>query len=241
MLLFKQIFEEDGLGDRVTKDAMFDEFAEAAKALANGRRAELVDVLAQGERHVDELANEIGQSVANTSFHLRTLANAGLVTTRRHGTRIYYQLASERVYDLWAAIRDVSAAHRVRLDELTHDYLGNRSRLPQISRDELVRRMDAGDVSVIDVRPRAEYDAGHIAQAISIPIDELPKQVAGLPADLDIVAYCRGPYCAFADDAVRLARRRRRTALRLEDGFPEWRRAGLPTSRGGAVFSRPSG
>jgi rhodanese-related sulfurtransferase len=216
------------MGDRQAKDALFDAFGAVAKALANGRRAELVDVLAQGERHVDELASEIGQSVANTSFHLRVLATTGLVTTRRDGTRIYYRLASERVGELWAALRDVAATHHDQLDELAAAYLGDRDRLEQIGRAELAERIATGEVVIIDVRPAAEYTAGHIAGARSIPIDELAANVKALPDDVEVVAYCRGPYCVFADDAVRLLRRRGRAARRLEDGFPEWQGAELP-------------
>ena len=216
------------MGDRRAKDALFDAFADVAKALGNGRRAELVDVLVQGERHVDELAAEIGQSVANTSFHLRALATAGLVTTRRDGTRIYYRISSSRVGELWSALRDVAAAHYEQLDALAAAYLGDRSRLEQINRGELARRLRAGDVVVIDVRPAAEYAAGHIATARSIPIDQLAASISRLPDEVEIVAYCRGPYCVFADDAVRLLRRRGRRARRLEDGFPEWHRAALP-------------
>jgi len=216
------------MGDRQAKDAVFDAFADVAKALGNGRRAELVDVLAQGERHVDDLAGEIGQSVANTSFHLRALAAAGMVTTRRDGTRIFYRLASERVADLWSALRDVAAAHHESLDELAAAYLGDRTRLDEIGREELAERIAAGEVIVVDVRPAAEYASGHIAGAVSIPIDDLAANVAALPPDVEVVAYCRGPYCVFADDAVRLLRRRGRTASRLEGGFPEWRRARLP-------------
>jgi rhodanese-related sulfurtransferase/predicted transcriptional regulator len=215
------------MGDRQAKDALFDAFGEVAKALGNGRRAELVDVLAQGERHVDELAAEIGQSVANTSFHLRVLATAGLVTTRRDGTRIYYRLVSMRVGELWSAVRDVTAAHHEQLAELAAAYLGDRGRLEQIGRSELSERLAAGDVVVIDVRPAAEFAAGHISGARSIPIDQLAANIKALPAGVEVVAYCRGPYCVFADDAVRLLRRRGRVARRLEDGFPEWQRAGL--------------
>jgi rhodanese-related sulfurtransferase/predicted transcriptional regulator len=222
------------MGDRQAKDALFDAFGEVAKALGNGRRAELIDVLGQGERHVEELADEIGHSVANASFHLRVLAAAGLVTTRRQGTRIYYRLASPRVTDLWAALRDVAAAHHEALDDLATAYLGDRTRLEQIGRDELAERMASGDVVVIDVRPSAEYAAGHIAGAVSIPIDDLAANIAALPADLEVVAYCRGPYCVFADDAVRLLRRRGRSAHRLQDGFPEWRCAELPVEVGAA-------
>jgi rhodanese-related sulfurtransferase len=216
------------MGDRQAKDALFDAFGEVAKALGNGRRAELVDVLAQGERHVDELAAEIGQSVANTSFHLRVLATAGLVTTRRDGTRIYYRLASMRVGELWSALRDVTAAHHEHLDDLATAYLGDRDRLEQIGRSELAERLAAGDVVVIDVRPAAEFAAGHISGARSIPIDQLAANIKALPADVEVVAYCRGPYCVFADDAVRLLRRRGRPARRLQDGFPEWVHAELP-------------
>ena len=216
------------MGDRQAKDSLFDAFGEVAKALGNGRRAELVDVLAQGERHVDELAVEIGQSLANTSFHLRVLATAGLVTTRRDGTRIYYRLASERVGELWSALRDVTATHHRQLDELAAAYLGDRCRLEQIGRNELVERIAAGDVVVVDVRPAAEFAAGHISGARSIPIDQLTASIRDLPADVEVVAYCRGPYCVFADDAVRLLRRHGRAARRLQDGFPEWARADLP-------------
>lgn len=222
------------MGDRQAKDLLLDAFADVAKALGNGRRAELIDVLAQGERHVDDLSAEIGQTVANTSFHLRVLATAGLVTTRRDGTRIYYRLVSERVGELWAALRDVASAHHDQLDELAAAYLGDRSRLEQIDRRELAERLAAGVVVVVDVRPAAEYAAGHIAGARSIPIDRLAASVNDLPTEVEIVAYCRGPYCVFADDAVRLLRRRGRPARRLEAGFPEWRRDDLPVEMASA-------
>lgn len=220
------------MGDRAAKDALFDGFAEVAKALGSGRRAEIIDVLAQGERHVEDLAHEIGQSVANTSFHLRSLAGAGLVVTRRERTRIYYRLASERVGELWAALREVAGAHLEQLDDLAAAYLGDRDQLEQISRDELARRLDEGGIVVIDVRPEAEYASGHIAGARSIPINRLARQLRRLPDGVEVVAYCRGPYCVFADDAVRLLRRRGRTARRLEDGYPEWRGAELPVEIG---------
>lgn len=222
------------MGDRRAKDELFDAFSDVAKAIGNGRRAELVDVLVQGERHVDELALEIGQSVANTSFHLRVLANAGVVTTRRDGTRIYYRLASQRVGELWSAVRDVAAAHHEQIDELAAAYLGDRDRLEQIDRAELAKRLVAGDVVVVDVRPAAEFAAGHIAGACSIPIDQLASSIKNLPGSIEVVAYCRGRYCVFADDAVRLLRRRGRQARRLEDGFPEWQRARYPVETSAA-------
>jgi rhodanese-related sulfurtransferase/DNA-binding transcriptional ArsR family regulator len=220
------------VGDRAAKDALFDGFADVAKALANGRRAEMIDVLAQGERHVEGLADEIGQSVALTSFHLRALAAAGLVVTRRDRTRIYYRLASDRVGDLWGALREVASAHHEQVDDLAAAYLGDRDRLEQITRDELAQRLTAGDVVVIDVRPAAEYASGHISGARSIPIDKLARQLRHIPDNVEVVAYCRGPYCVFADEAVRLLRRRGRAALRLEDGYPEWRHAHLPVEIG---------
>ncbi len=218
------------MGDRAAKNALFDGLADVAKALATGRRAELIDVLAQGERHVEDLAEAIDQSMANTSFHLRALAAAGLVSTRRDGTRIYYRLTSARVAELWAALTDVAAAHHRQLDELSAAYIGDRDSLEQITRDELARRLTADDIVVIDVRPAAEYAAGHIAGARSVPVDGLADQIRSLPDGAEIVAYCRGPFCVFADEAVRMLQDRGRTALRLEDGYPEWQRARHPVT-----------
>lgn len=210
------------------KQALFDGFAAVAKALSSGRRAELVDVLAQGERHVEELAAQIDQSVANTSFHLRALAAAGLVRTRREGTRVYYRLSSGRVAELWDALRDVAATHHAEMAELSAAYLGERDRFDEVSRQELAERLAAGDVIVVDVRPPEEYAAGHIAGARSIPSERLAEELRTLPAEVEVVAYCRGPYCVLADDAVRLLHEQGRRARRLQDGFPEWRRARLP-------------
>jgi rhodanese-related sulfurtransferase/predicted transcriptional regulator len=220
------------MGDRVAKDALFAAFAEVAGALGSGRRAEIVDLLAQGERSVEEIAQQIAQSVANTSHHLRTLARAGLVTTRREGTRIYYALSSQRVERLWAAIRAVAEEHAAGLDELARAYLGDRAQLDAIDAHALLERMRHGEVVVLDVRPRVEYLAGHIAGARSLPIAELRRRLHSLPEDNEIVAYCRGPYCVYADDAVRQLHEQGFRAIRLEDGFPEWRRAGLPVAAG---------
>jgi rhodanese-related sulfurtransferase len=220
------------MGDREAKDALYDGFAEAAKALASGRRAEIVDLLAQGERSVDEIAAELGQTVANTSHHLRAMARAGLLTTRREGTRIYYGLASERVGDLWVALRDVARDHVAGLERLATAYLGDRDGLEVIDRDELAARIRRRQVVVLDVRPTAEFASGHIAGARSMPITELRRRLRSLPKDADVVAYCRGPYCVYADDAVRELRRKGLRARRLVDGFPEWKRAGLPVAAG---------
>lgn len=220
------------MGDRQAKDALFDAFAEVAKAMASGRRSEIIDVLSQGERSVEELAREISQSVANTSHHLHALARAGLVTTRRDGTRIFYALASEHVGRLWAAMREVAGEHVAGIERLAEAYLGDRSQLEAISRDELSGRLQRGEVVVLDVRPEAEYRAGHIRGARSLPYSELRRRIRSLPKDAEVVAYCRGPYCVYADDAVRELRRRGYEARRLQDGFPEWKSAGLPVAAG---------
>jgi rhodanese-related sulfurtransferase len=208
--------------------ALFDAFASAAQALGNGRRAEIVDVLAQGERSVDEIAGEISQSVANTSQHLHVLARAGLVRSRREGTRVFYRLASERVGDLWAAVRTVAVRHVAEVNQLADEYLGERDGVEHVSAEELQKRLARGDVVVLDVRPEPEYKAGHIPGAQSVPLEALSSLAPKLPRRRQIVAYCRGPYCVYADDAVRLLRARGLKARRLDVGFPEWRRAGLP-------------
>jgi rhodanese-related sulfurtransferase len=210
------------------KAAMFDALASVAQALGSGRRAEIVDLLAQGERSVEEIATEIDQSVANTSQHLQVLARPGLVRSRREGTRIFYRLASDRVSDLWAAVRDVAVRHVAEVGVLADEYLGERDEVEQLSAEELEQRLARDQVVLLDVRPEPEYRAGHIAGARSAPLDELPELLSKLPRRREIVAYCRGPYCVYADDAVRLLRARGLKARRLEVGFPEWRRAGLP-------------
>jgi rhodanese-related sulfurtransferase/DNA-binding transcriptional ArsR family regulator len=221
-----------GVTRRGAKDALYEGFADVAKALASGRRAEIVDLLAQGERSVEEVAAEIGQSVANTSHHLRALAQAGLVTTRRDGTRIYYALSSEQVAALWSALRDVAAEHVAGLDRLASAYMGDRRGIDVVDRAELAARLKRREVLVLDVRPTSEYAAGHITGARSVPITELRRHLRALPKNAEVVAYCRGPYCVYADDAVRELNRRGFKARRLIDGFPEWKRAGLPVAVG---------
>jgi rhodanese-related sulfurtransferase len=226
------------MAGRTAKDALFDSFAEVAKALASGRRVEIADLLAQGERPVEEIAGEIGQSVANTSHHLRAMARAGLVTTRRDGTRIFYRLASDRVGDLWVALRDVAAEHVAGLERLAGAYLGDRAGVEVVGREELAARLERGEVVVLDVRPSAEFESGHITGARSTPIAKLRRHLRALPPGVEVVAYCRGPYCVYADEAVRELNRRGFHAQRLIDGFPEWKRAGLPVAApAGAVGS----
>jgi rhodanese-related sulfurtransferase len=222
------------MGDRAAKDALFDGLAEVARALASGRRAEIVELLAQGERSVEQVAAEIDQTVANTSHHLRALVRGGLLETRRDGTRIYYRLASEQVAELWAAMRAVAGERVAGLDRLAAAYLGERDGIEVIGRDELAARLRRGEVVVLDVRPEPEFAAGHIAGARSIPVAQLRRQLRTLAPDTEVIAYCRGPYCVYADDAVRQLRRQGFTARRLEDGYPEWRRAGHPVATGRA-------
>lgn len=217
--------------DPGAKAALYDALAESAKALANGRRAELVDVLSQGERSVEELAEEIDQSVANTSQHLQRLLRSGLVRSRREGTRIYYSLSTELVGELWRTMRRSAEEHVAGLEQLAADYLGDRTKLRTISRDDLRARLRDGDIVVIDVRPEPEYAGGHIRGAISIPIHDLRARLGEIPDGAEVVAYCRGPYCVYADEAVRLLSKQGVTAARLEDGFPEWKAARLPVTR----------
>jgi rhodanese-related sulfurtransferase len=186
---------------------------------------------------VDELAAEIGQSAANTSQHLRHLAGAGLVRTRRAGNRVIYALTDRQVGALWATLRSVAANHVAQIDRLAAAYLGDREGLETISRDELAGRLRGGDMVILDVRPAAEYQAGHILGAHSVPITTLQTELDRLTGDQEVVAYCRGPYCVYADEAVRELRRRGVPARRLEDGYPEWADAGLPTAAGSPTRS----
>jgi rhodanese-related sulfurtransferase/DNA-binding MarR family transcriptional regulator len=227
------------MATRASKDRLFDGLAAVGKALSSGRRLELLDVLSQGPRSVERLAGEIDQSVANTSAHLRNLLAAGLVTSERDGNRVVYRLTGPEVEGLWASLRAAAQAHAATIDRLASDYLGDRSRLESITRAELAGRL-AGDPPplVLDVRPAAEFLSGHVPGAISLPpgdVADVADRLRRLPADSDVVAYCRGPFCVYADDAVRELRRRGVRARRLEDGFPEWRRSGLPVAVGAAT------
>jgi rhodanese-related sulfurtransferase/DNA-binding transcriptional ArsR family regulator len=215
------------MSDRHAKAALYDAFASVARALASGRRAEIVDLLAQGDRSVEEIASETGQSMAATSHHLKILATSGLARSRRDGRRIYYGLASERVSELWAAVRDVASRHVAEVGVLADDYLGSRDAVEQVTASELAERLTHGSVVLLDVRPEPEFSAGHIAGARSAPLDILGDVASTLPRG-PVVAYCRGPYCVYADDAVRLLQARGIEARRLDVGYPEWQRAGLP-------------
>ena len=210
--------------DRLRKDALFEAIAVMGKAFASPRRLELLDLLAQGPRTVQALAQHSGQSVANTSQHLQGLHASGLVARERQGTSVRYTLAGRQVLALWVALRDASVAQLAEVERAAREYLGDE--VEAIGRDELLVRLGRGDIVLIDVRPLDEYEAGHIEGALSIPYDELRGRLAELPADRELIAYCRGPFCAYAHDAVRQLTAAGRTARRLDDGWPEWRLAG---------------
>jgi rhodanese-related sulfurtransferase len=218
--------------DRATKEALFDGVAQVAKALANGRRAEIVDVLANGERSVDSLAAEVRQSIANTSQHLQILKNAGLAATRRDGTFVYYRLASPEVITFWRALQGIARESRADIDRLAHEYLGgDADDIEELTKEKLWERLQRKDkLVVLDVRPREEYEAGHIPGALSIPLEELKKRVKELPRSTQIVAYCRGPLCAMAPEATRYLKRRGFKVTRMVDGAPDWNAAGFPLS-----------
>jgi DNA-binding transcriptional ArsR family regulator len=206
---------------RGRKDALFEAIAMLGKGFASPVRLELLDLLAQAPRTVNELADASGQSMANTSQHLQALQAAGLVSRQREGTSVRYAVAGEDVLALWLALRNASAARLAEVERAARDYLGEE--VEAIGREELIARLSRGDAVLVDVRPTEEYAAGHIEGARSIPIDELDRRLAELPPDREVIAYCRGPFCAYAHEAVRVLQADGRQARRLEEGWPEWR------------------
>lgn len=218
-----------GIWSRAAKSELHELFGGVGKALANGHRVEMLDLLAQGERSVEVLAARSDISIALASAHLQTLRRAGLVASRRDGNRVLYRLAGDDVYVLLSALRTV-ASRQGEAQQATRRYLG--APVVAVTRDELVARVRAGDAIVVDLRPADEYLAGHIAGALSIPLPDLEARLAELPVEPEVVAYCRGPYCAMSPEGVALLQRLGRRARRLEDGFPEWRLAGLPVATG---------
>jgi rhodanese-related sulfurtransferase len=211
------------------KSALFEAIAVMGKAFASATRLELLDLLAQGPRTVEELARASGQSTANTSQHLQALHAAGMVTRAREGTRVRYAIAGDRALRLWLALRDSSVAQLGEVERAARDYLGDD--VEAIGREELVERLGRGDVVLVDVRPQQEFAAGHIDGARSIPLDELEQRLAELPADREVVAYCRGPFCAYAHEAVRRLRASGHPARRLDEGWPEWQLAAKSSTK----------
>lgn len=211
------------------KHKIFSQFARVGKALGNGNRLELLDFLAQSERNVEQLAQVAGLSLANTSQHLQHLRQAGLVTSRKQGLKVYYKISGADVILLLQSLRQVTERHVAEVNQLVSTYLNVKDNLEAIPRDELISRVKDGLVTVIDVRPVEEYAAGHIPGAINIPLHELELRLNELSTEQEIVAYCRGPHCVLAFDAVASLRQQGLQARRMQDGFPEWQVAGLPT------------
>jgi len=210
------------------KGDIFNQFSRIGKALSNGNRLQILEYLAQTERSVDDLANIAGLSVANTSQHLQQLRQVGLVSSSKQGLKVYYRIASDDVIELMQVLRRVAELHLADVGQLVSTYLSVKDELEPLSREELMARVEQGLVTVIDVRPEAEFVAGHLPGAINIPPDELEKRLKMLDTEQEVVAYCRGPHCVYSFDAVERLRSKGIKASRLEEGFPEWKSAGYP-------------
>ena len=213
---------------REFKDQLFEQFARIGKALASPKRLEILDLLAQGERTVEEIARETAMPLANASQHLQVLKGARMVESRREGLYAYYRLADEAVFRTWQAVRALGETRLAEIDRVVETFLENRDALEAVGAAALMERLSDGNVVVLDVRPEQEYRAGHIPGALSVPVDALEAALQALPKDKEIVAYCRGPYCVFSDEAVTLLRSRGYQARRLAEGLPDWRAKGLP-------------
>jgi rhodanese-related sulfurtransferase len=214
------------------KEGLYEQFARIGKAISNPKRIELLDLLCQGERSVEVLAETARMGVTNTSAHLKVLREARLVDTRKEGTRVFYRLADEAVCEFFFSLRDLASNKFAEVDQLIQDYFVARDQLEPVGRAELLARADDGDLIVLDVRPGEEYEAGHIPGAISMPLEELERRLSGLREDAEIVAYCRGPYCVLAPQALEVLHSHGFNARRLEEGLLEWRQAGLPVTVG---------
>jgi rhodanese-related sulfurtransferase/predicted transcriptional regulator len=221
---------EEPMGDRTFKVNLYSQFAQLGKALASPARLELLDLLAQGERSVEDLAQEAALGIANASAHLQALSRARLVASRKEGLRVYYRLADPSIFRLWVALREAGEHQYAEIDRLVATYLQDRRTLQAVSREELAQRLTDGETLVLDVRPLLEYRQGHIAGARSMPVEELEQRLAELAPHRQIVAYCRGPYCVFADEAVTMLRTHGFAAERYVEGYPDWAAAGLPVA-----------
>jgi rhodanese-related sulfurtransferase/DNA-binding transcriptional ArsR family regulator len=215
---------------RAFKAALYQQFARVGKALSSPHRIEMMELLSQGERTVESLADELGLGMGNASAHLQVLREARLVESRKEGLFVHYRVADDVVLKLLEGLRRVAESRLAEVDRLVESYFGDRTEMDAIGFDELRSRLKAGSVILLDVRPAGEYAAGHIAGALSVPHDQLEERLREIPKDKEVVAYCRGPYCVFADQVVATLKGKRRKARRLEAGFPEWKNAGLPVS-----------
>jgi rhodanese-related sulfurtransferase len=220
------------MSHRDFKDPLYAEFARIGHTVSAPKRIELLDLLAQGEKSVETLAEQSATPVKNTSAHLRVLRQARLVETRRDGTRVFYRLAADEVFHFLRGLQTLGQSRLAEVEQVTHTYLTSRDELEPVTLAELKRLMRDGDVTVIDVRPRAEYEAGHIVGALSVPVAELGRRLRELPKSREVIAYCRGPYCVYSLEAVALLHKRGYRARRADEGFPDWRVAGLPVARG---------
>jgi rhodanese-related sulfurtransferase/DNA-binding transcriptional ArsR family regulator len=220
---------------RALKNALNDQFARIAKAVANPHRLEIIDLLAQGERSVDDIAQETDLSTANASQHLGALREAHLVTTRKKGLYVYYRLSDPTIYQLLQVIREIAEHQLAEVDRIVDTYLHNREALEPITSQELAARLTEPDLIILDVRPTEEYQRGHITGATSIPVDELAQRINELSSQHEIVAYCRGSYCVFADEAIEILQAQGYRVRRLEKGYPDWQLAGLPTETSSRV------
>lgn len=216
------------MSTQTMKRELYQSIAKVAQALASGNRLQLLEFMAQGERSVDALAAMTGMTVANASQHLQALRRAGVVAARKDGQRVYYRVAGDDVVRLYHGLRVVAESRLAEVRQLVNEFLGDRGALEPVRAEELLARAKKGLVTVLDVRPREEYEAGHLPGAVNIPIDRLESELARLPRKREVVAYCRGPYCLMSFEAVAALRKRGWKARRLEDGFPEWKAAGLP-------------
>jgi rhodanese-related sulfurtransferase len=216
------------MNSREFKDSVFQHFAMIAQAFSSPKRLEIIDVLAQGERDVETLAQEVSMTMANTSQHLKTLKNARLVENRKLGVQVFYRIADNEVLSCWKGLQTLAEKRIAEIKEVTRMFFEERDGMEPISRDELRERIQNGDIIVLDVRPVEEYKSGHLPNAVSIPITELSHRLNEIPKDCEVVSYCRGRYCVLSAEAVVILRNTGRKALRLEEGFPEWREAGLP-------------
>ena len=213
---------------RQFKDAIYEQLARIGKSLASGPRLEILDILCQGPRTVEMLAKQVGQSVANTSHHLQVLRRARLVEAEKEGVHVTYRLADEEVCTFFRALRGLAESRLLEIEQVTREFLQARGGMEPVDRDALVARVRSGAVTLLDVRPEEEFRAGHLPGAVSVPLGDLERRLAELPRDRDVVAYCRGPYCVLAVEAVELLRARGFEAIRMEEGVPDWRARGLP-------------